>query len=124
MKLIPTIVVALLIGIGCVAATGSSSTPPPPSATGPVTLDDIDFQIKITKEAIEKYKNQAYLFDQKAQSLMPHDFMGYRNAENLSQQSQTIADDLTQHLQQLEQQRKAIETKQPSSATPATSNRL
>ena len=63
MKLIPTIVVALLIGIGCVAATGSSSTPPPPSATGPVTLDDIDFQIKITKEAIEKYKNQAYLFD-------------------------------------------------------------
>ena len=124
MKLIPTIVVALLIGIGCVAATGISSTPPPPSATGPVTLDDIDFQIKITKEAIEKYKNQAYLFDQKAQSLMPHDFMGYRNAENLSQQSQTIADDLTQHLQQLEQQRKAIEPKQPSSATPATSNRL
>ena len=117
MRLIPTIAMAMLACFGCEATTGPASPPP----SGPVTLQDIDFQIKITKEAIEKYKAQAYVFEQKAESLMPHDYMGYRGAENLSQQSQAIADDLTQHLQQLEQQRKVIE--QHSSA-PMPSERL
>lgn len=122
MKLIPSMMIAALACVGCEAVGGSTPTSAP-SATGPVSLQDIDFQIKITKEAIEKYQNQAYLFDQKAQSLMPHDFLGYRQAEGLSQQSQTIADDLTQHLQQLEAQRKSIE-QHPSGTAPATSERL
>ena len=120
MKFIPSIMIAVLACVGCEAAGGS---PPAPSATGPVSLQDLDFQIKITKEAIEKYKNQAFLFDQKAQSLMPHDYLGYRQAEGLSQQCQTIADDLTVHLQQLEEQRKSLEQR-PLGSTPATSERL
>jgi hypothetical protein len=120
MNLISTIVVAALACVGCEATAASPATPPP-STTGPVTLQDIDFQIKITKEAIEKYKNLVYVFDQKAQSLLPHDFLGYREAEGLSQQCQTIADDLSNHLQQLEEQRKAIEKK---SGAPVTSEQL
>lgn len=120
MKFIPSMMIAVLACVGCEAAEGSS---PAPSATGPVSLQDLDFQIKITKEAIEKYKNQAFLFDQKAQSLMPHDYLGYRQAEGLSQQCQTIADDLTQHLQQLQEQRKSLEQR-PSGSAPATSARL
>ena len=120
MRLMSIIAVAAAVCLGYEAMAGGDSESPP-GTTGPVSVQDIDFQIKITKEAIEKYKAQAYVFDQKAQSLMPHDFMGYRGAENLSQQCQTIADDLTQHLSQLEQQRKVLE--QHSSA-PMPSERL
>lgn len=122
MYLIPTIVLTALACAGCEAAATSAPTPAP-SATGPVTVQDIDFQIKITKEAIAKYQDRAFMFDQKAQSLMPHDFLGYREAENLSQQCQTIADDLTRHLQQLEEQRKAMQ-QHPSGPAPTTSERL
>ena len=122
MKFIPMIALAALACVGSEAAAGGAPTSSP-APTGPVTLQDIDFQIKITKDAIEKYKERAFLFDKKAQSLMPHDFLGYREAESLSQQCQTIADDLTQHLQQLEEQRKTIE-QHPSGHAPTTSERL
>ena len=62
-----------------------STDPIPSSTTGPVTLQDIDYQITITKEFIDRYKTQAYMFDQKAQSIMSRDFMGYRQAEAFSE---------------------------------------
>jgi hypothetical protein len=97
--------------IGVITATCLSSialaqdTDAEPTTPAPVSLEDLDYQIKLCKQYIEEYKNQAFLFDEKAQSLLSHDFMGYRNAESMSQQSQSIANDLTTHLQNLEKQR-------------------
>lgn len=71
----------------------------------PVSLADVDYQIKLCKQYIDEYKNQAYLFDEHAQTLLSHDYLGYRDAESMSQQAQAIADDLTKHLQKLEKQR-------------------
>ncbi len=86
-----------------------------PITPPPVSLEDLDYQIKLCKQYIEEYKNQAFLFDEKAQSLLSHDFMGYRNAESMSQQSQSIADDLTGHLQNLEKQRAEMMQRQSQS---------
>lgn len=110
MRLLRTIVA---ISLTCVCGViFSQETNSEPLFPQPVSLEDMDYQIKLCKEYIDEYNNQAYLFDQKAQSLLSHDFMGYRNAEAMSQQAQAIANDLTTHLQQLEKQRALMAQRQ------------
>lgn len=96
-----------------------STDPVSSSTTGPVTLQDIDDQIAITKEFIDRYKMRAYMFNQKAQSIMSRDFLGYRSAETLSEQSQSIVDDLIAHLHQLEKERAALVQRQAAQPKPA-----
>ena len=84
------------------------------SAPEPITLQDIDYQIELCKQYIEKYKNQAYIFDDKAQSLLSHDFTDYREAEAMSERCQAIAGDLTNHLQELEKQRERMLERPPN----------
>ena len=112
---------AILAAVFLVGAACPTDPIGPPSA-GPVTMEDIDYQIKITKDYIEKYKMQTYMFNQKAQNLMSRDFFGYRTAATMSDRSQAIVDDLTRHLQCLEEQ-KALLEKQGTSQTPAPSGR-
>jgi hypothetical protein len=100
------IIVALsvLVWTGCTGASQGSSEPSSTTHQS-FTVEDIDYQITITQQAMEQYRTRAYLLDAKAQSVMSRDFMGYRHAEMLSQQLQGIADDLALHLKQLEEQR-------------------
>lgn len=95
---------SLFVSTGCMAISQKPSVPPASSSQS-FGLEDIDYQIKITKQAMEQYKNQAFLLNEKAQSIMDRDFEGYRHAEMLSQQAQAIANDLANRLQQLEEQR-------------------
>jgi hypothetical protein len=108
----------MILALSCLGGMVYSQEPvsPQPSSE-PVSIDDMDYQIQLCKQYMENYKNQAYLFDQKAQNLLSHDFMGYRNAETMSQQCQTIADDLATHLQQLEKQRAEMVQRQSQNQT-------
>ena len=116
--------IALFGALAMTGCTGVAQEPPqePPAQAQPVSLQDIDYQIKITQEFIEKYKAQAYLYDQKAESLLSHDFLGYREAEGMSQQAQDIANDLTNHLQQLEAKRAEMVRKQGETPQKPTGN--
>lgn len=78
----------------------------------PVTVEDVDDQITILKQAIDEYNNRAFLFDEKAQSLLSHDFTGYRHAMGMSERCKGIADDLASHLKQLEKQRDELAGRQ------------
>lgn len=107
----------LTIGVACLGSILCAQQPcPAPSsepAPEPLTLQDIDYQIELCKQYIEKYKNQAYIFDDKAQTLLSHDFTDYREAEAMSERCQAIADDLSRHLQELEKQREQMLERQP-----------
>ena len=93
-----------VIGAGCTASSQKPAESSSATSQSSV-LDDMDYQIKITKEAIQQYKTRAFFLDEKGQTLLDHDYMGYRHAEMLSQQAQAVANDLAQRLQQLEEQR-------------------
>jgi hypothetical protein len=98
------VALSVLVWTGCTASSQGSSEPSSTTQQS-FSVEDIDYQITITQQAMEQYRTRAYLLDAKAQSVMSRDFMGYRHAEMLSQQLQGIADDLALHLKQLEEQR-------------------
>ena len=104
MRKFTTVLLSILVLTGC------APTPQPtlnPSSTPPqsMSLEDIDYQITITKQAIERYNTQAYTTEEQAESVMSRDFMGYREDEEQAQQTEDIVKDLEQRLQQLEDQR-------------------
>jgi hypothetical protein len=117
---------SLFVWTGCAAPSKGTSEPTVTAPAAPssqyTALDDIDYQIKITKEAMEQYKNQAFLLDDKAQRLIDINFSDYHNTEMLSQQAKEIANDLAQRLQQLEERRAQIVKEQEvknSTSAPA-----
>jgi hypothetical protein len=120
MRMVAALMVSILTCVGgfVFSQEPPPSQPVPPSSTEPVSIQEMDYQIQICKQYMENYKNQAYLFDQKAQSLMSHDFMGYREAEQMSQQCKSIADDLAKHLQELQKKREQMLEKGGKQQTP------
>jgi hypothetical protein len=118
MKILIPSALSLLLCAGCVASSQSPSEPVA-TTTQSFGLEDIDYQIKITKEAMEQYRNQAFLLNEKAQRMLGFDFSEYRHVETLREQAKAIADDLAQRLQSLEEQRsqmvKEMESKKGSS---------
>jgi hypothetical protein len=105
MRRFATVLFSMLVLTAC------SPTPQPTldvsSGVSPqsMSLEDIDYQITITKQAIERYKTQVYVTEEQADSVMSRDFMGYREDTTQAQQEEAIVKDLEQRLQQLEDQR-------------------
>jgi hypothetical protein len=108
--------------LACLSGALYSQTPspPPPPQSEAVSLQEMDYQIQLVKQYIAEYNNQAFLFDEKAQSLLSHDFLGYRNAEAMSGRCKAIADDLTNHLSQLEKQRAEMAQRDSQKQAPAS----
>ena len=109
--------------LSVLALTGCSQKPVPelPSTVSQYQgLEDIDYQITITKQAIERYKSQVYMIDEQAEAVMSRDFMGYRDDEVEGRQAQEMVESLQQRLQQLEEQRALLIKKQSGTkAVPA-----
>lgn len=104
--------ITALIGFtSCLGISWAQEEEPEPFPP-PVSLEDVDYQIQLCKQTIEEYQSRARMFDEKAQNLLSHDYMGYRNTEAMSQRCRAIADDLSKHLQQLEQQRAQMAQRQ------------
>ena len=100
-KLALIVLSALALGAG-----SPKPTPEVPSTTPQSqSLEDIDYQITITKQALERYKAQVYMMNEQAESVMSRDYMGYREDEVDTQRAQQMVDSLQQRLQELEAQR-------------------
>ena len=126
MRLLLSIAAFAFAVVGSTAYSDEPTSPPtesdsgfPMNDSGTVTLQEIDYQIKLLNQYIENYNNKAYIFNQKAESLLSRDFLGYRHYASMSQQCKAIADDLTKHLQQLEAQRAEIVQSQSQKQAPA-----
>lgn len=75
------------------------------SVESQATVQDLDRQIHLLKDNIEKYKALAKTFDRKVGSLQSHDYTGARDAAALRDECQGIAKDLESHLAKLEERR-------------------
>lgn len=96
--------VAALISLGTVVH-GEEAAPAAQQGEVQITVQDMDRQIQMVKEQIEKYNNFTKYFGRKADSLQARDFSGYRHAAALRDECKGIADDLNKHLKELETQR-------------------
>lgn len=94
---------SVLLGLG--VAGMANGDEPPQNNENHLTVQDLDRQIQLLKDNIEKYNGLANAFDRKADNLRSHDFSGYRNAATMSQECRGIAKDLEAHLATLEAQR-------------------
>ena len=118
MRMFAAITMIALSSLGGQIFSQAPESPPPSTSSDPVSIQDMDYQIELCKQYIAEYKNQAFLFDEKAQSLLSHDFTGYRDAEAMSQRAQAIADDLTGHLKELEKKREEMVQRQAKGQKP------
>lgn len=73
-----------------------------------VTVQDLDRQIQLVKEQIEKFNAMVKNFDRKASMLQSHDYTGSRDAAIVREHCRGIAADLTKHLAALEQHRQEM----------------
>ena len=108
-----------IVVLSVIALTGCAPKPIPelPSTVPQCqSLEEIDYQITITRQALDRYKAQVYMSNEQAESVMSRDFMGYREDEVQSQQEQGVVDGLQQRLQQLKEQRAQMIKKQGTKA--------
>lgn len=96
--------------MGCGMAVSAETPPEKPEAE--LTVRDLDRQIQMLRDSIDKYESLAKSFDRKAASLQSHDYNGYRSATGLRDECRGIAEDLSSHLLKLEQQRADMLSKQ------------
>lgn len=98
------IMTVLLVPMMWFGGAFCADTSPAASETE-VSVENVDYQIKLVKEQIAKYDNLANTFDRKVQNLEFEDYTSSRDAANMRDICRGIAKDLQQRLTSLEQQK-------------------
>ncbi len=76
------------------------------------TTEAIDARIKEVREEIAIYQRRALFADRRAQRLLPHDFLGHRQALVRRERYRQTVDSLQKELAALEQQRATLGDKE------------
>lgn len=79
--------------------------------TQPTTVQDLDMQIKLIQQQIDKYSGVALAFQRKAERMQFQDFESYRHDAKLAEICQGIANDLKARLQAIEEQKAKLSEK-------------
>ena len=78
-------------------------------------VQNLDIQIKLIQQQIDKYSGLALAFQSKAERLQFQDFEGFRHAAKMAEICQGIANDLKGRLQMVLDEKAKLQEKQPSS---------
>ena len=107
---------ALAACLCCFGVLGWSQEAVPTANEEQVTpVQNLDIQIKLIQQQIDKYSGMALAFQSKAQQLQFQDFEGFRHAAKMAEICQGIANDLKGRLQTVLDEKAKLLEKQPSS---------
>lgn len=104
---------ALAAYLCCFGGFGWSQESTPPVKEEQVTpIQNLDIQINLIQQQIDKYSGMALAFQSKAERLQFQDFEGFRHAAKMAEICQGIANDLKGRLQMVLEEKAKLQEKQ------------